>query len=71
MNVQTNRKIRVNRPFLYEGKRREIGEELVVTAQLASELSSANKAESADSAPSAAHLAALGDVVKAPARKAA
>lgn len=51
-------KCRVNRPFLYEGKRREVGDELAVPAALAAELFTANKAERCDHEPSELHLRA-------------
>lgn len=52
------RKLRVNRPFILDGKRREVGDEVTVPLALASELMTANKAEPAENEPSAAHLAA-------------
>lgn len=53
-----HRKIRVNRPFIYEGRRREVGEEFPVPTPLAFELYTARKAESTDNEPSEDHLRA-------------
>lgn len=49
------RKIRVNRAFMYDGRRREIGEEIVIPTLLAFELYTARRAESADNEPSEEH----------------
>lgn len=61
MATQAHRKVRVNRPFIYEGRRREIGDELIVPTNLAFELYTAAKAESTDNEPSAQHMAAKAD----------
>lgn len=58
MATQAHRKIRVNRPFMYEGKRREIGDELAVPVQLYSELVTARKCELSENEPSEDHLRA-------------
>jgi len=56
-----HRKIRVNRPFIYEGKRREIGEEFPVPTLLYAELATAAKCELAENEPSEAHQRAKAD----------
>lgn len=59
MNAQVQSiKVRVNRPFIYEGKRREVGEELSAPVALAAELFTAHKAERSDREPTAAHTLA-------------
>jgi hypothetical protein len=58
MATAAHRKIRVNRPFMYEGKRREIGEEFAVPAMLYAELVTARKCELAENEPSEDHLRA-------------
>ena len=58
MATQSHKKIRVNRPFIFEGKRREVGEEFAVPALLYAELVTAAKCESAADEPSEAHLRA-------------
>lgn len=50
------RKIRVNRAFIFDNRRREIGEEIVVPTLLAFELYTARRAEPADNEPSEEHL---------------
>lgn len=59
MNTQVQSiKVRVNRPFMYDGKRREVGEELSAPIALAAELFTAHKAERADREPTAEHTLA-------------
>lgn len=58
MATTSHRKIRVNRPFMFEGKRREIGDELVVPSMLYAELVTARKCELSESEPSEDHIRA-------------
>ena len=67
-----HRRIRVNRPFMYENKRREIGDVFTVPAMLYAELVTANKCELADHEPSEDHERAKAEAAaKAKAPKAA
>jgi hypothetical protein len=71
MATQAHRKIRVNRPFIYEGRRREIGEEFTVPTMLYAELVTAAKCELAENAPSEDHMRAKAEAqAKAKAAKA-
>lgn len=58
MATQAHRKIRVNRAFYFEGKVRQVGEELTVPTLLYSELATARKCELTDNEPSEDHLRA-------------
>lgn len=71
MATTSHRKIRVNRPFMFEGKRREIGDEIVVPSMLYAELVTANKCELAENDPSEDHIRAKTEAAakaKAPAK---
>lgn len=57
----SHRKVRINRPFFMEGKRREVGEEVSLPLALASELMTARKVEPAEIEPTAEHLRALAE----------
>jgi hypothetical protein len=52
------RKVRVNRPFFLDGKRVEVGAEVVLPLALAGELMTARKCEPAEIEPTAEHLRA-------------
>ena len=72
MATQAHRKIRVNRPFYYEGKLRPVGEEFTVPTLLYSELVTARKCELAENEPSEDHLRAKAEAAaKAKSAKAA
>ena len=72
MATQPHRKIRVNRAFYYEGKLRQVGDELTVPTLLYSELVTARKCELTENEPSEDHLRAKAEAAaKAKAHKAA
>lgn len=57
----SHRKVRINRPFFLEGKRREVGEEVLLPLALASEMMTARKCEPCDIEPTAEHQRALAE----------
>ena len=71
MATNAHRKIRVNRPFMYEGKRREIGDELTVPVALYFELVTARKCELSENEPSDEHIRAKAEAKAKPAVKVA